>query len=136
MYFGADWDGDDRAKLVLRADVDGVQSGGVVYSSPVQGNRVELGRGAASIQIGIGEDYADFGRTISTIGDIDGDGADELLLGAQVASRFFAAGHYVRSRFYVVMSRDLARRKAIGRGQVCRWPRLKKANTWALVSVG
>jgi hypothetical protein len=120
VYFGDDWDGDDRAELVLRAHVDGVQSGGVfvVYSSQVQGNRVELGRGAASIQIGIGEDYADFGRTISTIGDIDGDGADELLLGAQAASRFFAAGHYVPSRFYVVMSRDLARRKAIGRGQI------------------
>ena len=120
VYFGADWDGDARDELVLRAHVDGVQSGGVfvVYSSQVQGNRVELGRGAASIQIGIGEDYADFGRTISTIGDIDGDGADELLLGAQAASRFFAAGHYVPSRFYVVMSRDLARRKAIGRGQI------------------
>jgi hypothetical protein len=29
--------------------------------------------GEAIIQIGIGEDYADFGRTISSIGDIDGD---------------------------------------------------------------
>lgn len=120
VYFGGDWDGDGRAELVLRAHVDGVQSGGVfvVYSSKVEGERVELGEEGASIQIGIGEDYADLGRTITTIGDIDGDGADELLLGAQAASRYFSADRYVPSRFYVVMSRDLARRSAIGVEQI------------------
>ena len=120
VYFGDDWDGDGRAELVLRAHIDGVQSGGVyvVYSSIGHTRVVDLDKDEAVIQIAIGEDYADLGRTIATIGDLDGDGRDELLLGAQAASRYFAAEAYVPSRFYVVMSRSLAQQSDIGLAQM------------------
>lgn len=120
VYFGDDWDGDGRAELVLRAHIDGEQSGGVyvVYSSKVKTKRVELGKGINEIQVVTGEDYADLGRTISLIGDLDGDGLDELLLGAQAASRYFDSATYVPSRFYVVLSSDLGRQVEIDREQM------------------
>lgn len=120
VYFGDDWDGDGRAELVLRAHIEGVQAGGVyvVYSANAEGGQIDLAERGAGITVTIAEDYADLGRTIATIGDLDGDGVEELLLGAQAASRYFAADAYVPSRFYVVMSGDLARQEDIGREQM------------------
>jgi hypothetical protein len=65
VYFGADWDGDARAEFVLRAHVDGVQSGGVfvVYSSQVQGQ-------------GSGQNAGSPPRVI-----FDGDGVPDIVLG-------------------------------------------------------
>lgn len=118
VYFGDDWDGDGRSEIIMRAHIDGIQSGGIyiVYSAKMAGvRRVDLDAGDVSIQISTGEDYADVGRTIATVGDLDGDGLDELLLGAQASSRYFNAVEYIPSRFYVVLSGDLALQGDIGR---------------------
>ena len=56
VYFGGDWDGDGRSEVVLRAHIDGVQSGGVyvVFSSRVKTRRVDLDAGQASVRVATG----------------------------------------------------------------------------------
>jgi len=91
VYFGGDWDGDGKSELVMRAHIDGRQGGGVfvVFSSLVRSNAIDLSEDDASIAIAIDQEYADIGRTIVTVDDMDGDGAEELVLGSQAASSYF-----------------------------------------------
>tara|TARA_B100001250_G_scaffold183445_1_gene157870 strand:+ start:1073 stop:2659 length:1587 start_codon:yes stop_codon:yes gene_type:complete len=116
VYFGDDWDNDRKSEIIIRANLEGYQSGGayVVYSSKLTEGTLNLGQGIYEIEITVDDNYADLARSISTIGDVDGDGLDELLLGSQTASAFFGEKKYAPSRSYIAMSKDLSLQKSIG----------------------
>ena len=116
VYFGGDWDGDGKSELVMRAHIDGRQGGGVfvVFSSLVRSNAIDLSEDDASIAIAIDQEYADIGRTIVTVDDMDGDGAEELVLGSQAASSYFGQDQYVPSRLYMVFSNDIRPGRNVG----------------------
>ena len=100
----------------MRAHIDGRQGGGVfvVFSSLVRSNAIDLSEDDASIVIAIDQEYADIGRTIVTVDDMDGDGAEELMLGSQAASSYFGQEQYVPSRLYMVFSNDIRPGRNVG----------------------
>ena len=107
VYFGDDWDEDGRNELVIRAHIEGVQTGGVfiVFSSIDQtGNDVDLGRSQGVVSIVSSVEYGDLGRSIALIEDLDGDGSRELLLGAQTASAYFGVAEHVASNVHIALS--------------------------------
>ena len=60
-----------------------------------------------------GTRYADVGRTITLIDDIDGDGKRELLLGSQTSPGYFELKEYVHSNVYVALSSSIGDRREL-----------------------